>query len=224
MLVFSVYKPKREIMKRSFAIIIIVFLALPAFSQFKFGLKAGVSSTSLTMSDLVSVSSGTKSYTIEEVSGMNYGFHGGVFARFSISKLFIQPEVLFSTSASEYKVTDVLNSTVDEVKQKFNKIDIPVIVGVKLGPARINAGPVGSLNITTPKELIDDPGLEAIYGKMSFGYQAGVGVDLLKKITVDLRYEGSLKKYQTQIENAAGTAVNLDDRPNAFLLSVGIMF
>lgn len=211
-------------MKKALAIMITVFIALPAFTQFNFGIKAGVTSTSLTMNDLVSVSSGTKSYTIEEVSGMNFGFHGGVFGRVSISKLFVQPEILFSTSTSEYKVTDVLNSTVDEVKQTFNKIDVPVMVGVKLGPARINAGPVGSFNITTPEQLIDDPDFEAIYGMMSFGYQAGVGVDLLGKLTVDLRYEGSLKKYQTQIENAAGVAVNLDDRPSAFLMSIGLMF
>ncbi|MFH0842841.1 MAG: porin family protein [Bacteroidota bacterium] len=211
-------------MKRLFALVITVLIALPAFNQFNFGIKAGVNSTSLTMNDIVSVSSGTKTYTIEEVSGMNFGFHGGVFGRISISKLFVQPEILFSTSTSEYKVTDVLNTTVDEVKQKFNKIDIPVLVGVKFGPARINVGPVGSFNITTPEELIDDPDFEAIYGKMSFGYQAGLGVDLLGKLTIDLRYEGSLKKYQTQIENAAGTSFNLDDRPSALLLSVGIMF
>jgi len=211
-------------MKRLFALVITVLIALPAFTQLKFGIKAGVNSTSLTMNDLVSVTSGTKTYTIEEVSGMNYGFHGGVFGRISISKLFVQPEILFSTSTSEYKVTDVLNTTVDEVKQKFNKIDVPVLIGVKLGPARINAGPVGSFNITTPEELIDDPDFEAIYGKMSFGYQAGLGVDVLGMLTVDVRYEGSLKKYQTQIENTAGTSFNLDDRPSALLLSIGVMF
>jgi opacity protein-like surface antigen len=211
-------------MKKLMIIAIAALLTLPAFSQFKFGIKAGVNSTSLTMADLVSVSSGAKSYTIEDVSGMNFGFHGGVFGRISILMLYVQPELLFSTSSSDYKVTNVLNSTVVEVKQKFNKIDVPVMVGVKLGPARLNAGPVGSFNITTPEALIDDPDFKAIYGKMSFGYQAGVGVDLLGILTVDLRYEGSLKKYQTQIENKAGTAVNLDDRASAFLLSVGIMF
>jgi hypothetical protein len=58
---------------------------------------------------------------------------------------------------------------------------------------------------------------------MTIGYQAGVGFDLFKRLTFDLRYEGSLKKYQNQIQNLAGTKVNLDDRPNAFLLSVGII-
>ena len=56
------------------------------------------------------------------------------------------------------------------------------------------------------------------------GYQAGLGFDLLNFLTFDLRYEGSLKKYQNQIENLAKTKVNLDDRANAFLFSIGIMF
>jgi len=155
---------------------------------------------------------------------MNYGFHGGLFVRLKITKLFIQPELLFSTRTNEYKITDMQTTNMNDVKQKFSKIDIPVMVGVKLGPARINAGPVGSFLINTPEELIDNPDIEAIYGRMSFGYQAGVGVDIINKLTVDLRYEGSLKKYQTQIENAAGISVNLDDRPNAILLSLGLMF
>ncbi|OFY65938.1 MAG: hypothetical protein A2V64_09865 [Bacteroidetes bacterium RBG_13_43_22] len=211
-------------MKKLLIIVIAFSLAMPAFSQFKFGLKAGVSSTTITMEDVKQVTSGTTTYSIEKLEGMNFGFHGGVFARVSISKLFVQPEILFSTRTNEYTVTDVLTATEEDVKQSFNKVDVPVMVGVKLGPARINLGPVGSFLINTPAELIDDPAFETIYGKMSFGYQAGVGVDLLGKLTVDLRYEGSLMKYQNQIENAAGTSFNLDDRPNAFLLSIGLMF
>ncbi len=211
-------------MKKLILMTIAVFIVLPGMAQLNFGIKAGVSSTSITMDDIKSVSSGVHDYTVEKLEGMNYGFHGGAFLRLKLLKFFVQPELLFSTRTNEYKVTEVLTSDVEEVKQNFSKIDIPVIVGVKLGPARINAGPVGSFLINTPKELIDDPDLEAIYGKMSFGYQAGAGLDIFNKLTVDLRYEGSLKKYQTKIENAVGTEVNLDDRPNAILLSIGFMF
>jgi opacity protein-like surface antigen len=59
---------------------------------------------------------------------------------------------------------------------------------------------------------------------MTIGYQAGLGFDLLNTLTVDLRYEGNIKKYQNQIENLTGTKVNLDDRTSSFILSLGIMF
>jgi opacity protein-like surface antigen len=39
-----------------------------------------------------------------------------------------------------------------------------------------------------------------MYNDLTFGYQAGIGVDIVKKVTVDLRYEGSLQKYQTKID------------------------
>ena len=99
------------------------------------------------------------------------------------------------------------------------------MVGLKLGPIRINAGPAANIAIGSPKALVTDSNLKDLYSKTSFGYQAGVGFDLFKLLTFDVRYEGNLKKYQNQIQNITGnTTVNLDNRPNAFLFSVDLMF
>ena len=211
-------------MKKLFVIVLAAFIALPAISQVKFGLKAGASTTSITMEDLKTLTSGSTQYTVEKLKGANYGFHGGLFVRLNISKLYIQPELLFASQTYDYTVTNVQTEAESIIKQNFNKLDIPVMVGVSLGPLRINAGPSGSLLINSPKDLIDHPDFKAMYSKMTIGYQAGLGFDLFKKLTFDLRYEGSLKKYQNQIENALGTTFNLDDRPNAFHLSVGLIF
>jgi hypothetical protein len=211
-------------MKKLLVILLAVFIALPAFSQINFGLKAGVSTTSVTMEDLKTLTSGSTSYAVEKLKGANYGFHGGLFVRLNISKLYIQPELLFATRTNEYTVTNIQTEAENIVKQNFNKLDIPVMIGFHLGPLRINAGPSGSLLINSPKDLIDNPDFKSMYANMTIGYQAGLGFDLFKKLTVDLRYEGSLKKYQNQIENALGTTFNLDDRPNAFHLSVGLIF
>jgi len=212
-------------MKKLLAILFTVLIALPAFSQLNFGIKAGLSTTSITMADAKTITSGTTHYTIDKIKGANYGIHFGVFGRLSISKLYIQPELLFATRSNEYTLSKV-NSLVDSISvtQNFNKLDIPVMVGLKFGPLRVNAGPVGSLRLGSPKDLVNDPDFKAMYASMTFGYQAGVGLDILKKLTIDLRYEGSLKKYQNQIENTTGTKFTLDDRPNAFLVSVGIIF
>jgi len=211
-------------MKKLSVIILVVLLSLPAFSQLKFGIKAGVSTNSLTMDDIKQITSGTTTYSVQRLEEAKYGFHGGVFMRVKLLALYVQPELLFASKSSAYTVKNVTAGTTKEVVQNMNKLDIPVMVGLKFGPVRVNAGPAGSLLIGTPKELIDDASFKSTYAKMSIGYQAGVGLDILKKLTIDLRYEGSLKKYQTQIENLAGTTVNLDDRPNAFLFSLGLMF
>jgi hypothetical protein len=213
-------------MKKLFVILFVILVSIPAFSQIKFGLKAGVSTTSLSMPTIKTVTSGTTSFTVDALTAAKYGFHGGAFVRLTFFGVYVQPELLFATRSNEYTVTNVTatGAPVSYIaKQTFNKLDIPVMLGFKLGPIRLNAGPVGSLLINSPKAIITNPDFKNNYSKMTIGYQAGLGFDLLF-LTFDLRYEGNLKKYQNQIENLAKTKFNLDDRPNAFLLSVGIMF
>ncbi len=209
-------------MKKSILIVLSVFLALPAFSQVNFGLKAGVSTTNVKMEDVKTLTSGDTEYLVNAIKAANYGFHAGAFVRFSMLGFYIQPELLFASRTDEYKIEGGVETEI--VKQQFNRLDLPIMIGAKLGPVRLNAGPAARLLINSPKDLITDPDFKAMYNDLTFGYQAGIGVDIIKKITLDLRYEGSLQKYQTKIENEAGTKFTLDDRPNAFLLSVGIMF
>jgi hypothetical protein len=211
-------------MKKLIAIVFVVLVSIPAFSQIKFGLTAGVSTTSLSMPTIKTITSGTTSFTVDALTAAKYGFQGGAFVRITLFGFYIEPELLFSTRTDDYTVTNVQSTESIIVKQTFNKLEVPVMLGFKLGPLRLNAGPTGSLLINSPKELISDPDFKNNYSRMTFGYQAGLGFDLLNFLTFDLRYEGSLKKYQNQIQNLIGTKYNLDDRPNAFLFSVGIMF
>src|SRR5665647_876226 len=137
-------------MRKLIVILFVVLLSVPAFSQIKFGLKAGVSTTSLSMPTIKTITSGTSTYTVDALTNAKYGFHGGAFVRLTFFGVYIQPELLFSTRTNEYTVTNVTNqsSPVAYVaKQNFNKLDIPVMLGFKLGPLRLNAGPVGSLLI-----------------------------------------------------------------------------
>jgi hypothetical protein len=212
-------------MRKLIVFIIAAVITLPAFSQVKWGIKAGLSTTSVTMSHVKTLSTSSTNYTVDAIKEANYGFHAGLFIRMTVLGIYLQPEFVFASTENQYNVTNVTAGTAAVIQsQKFNKLDIPVLIGVKLGPIRVNAGPSASLLINSPKALINSPELESVYSRMSFGYQAGVGLDILKLLTIDLRYEGSLKKYQNQIQNLTGTTYNLDDRPNAFLLSVGLMF
>jgi len=212
-------------MKKIILIVLSVFIVLPAISQVKFGLKAGLSTTNLKMEDVKPLTSGETEYLVNALKGANYGFHAGAFVRFSMMGFYVQPELLFASRTDEYTIADAENPTAETIKkQQFNQLDLPIMLGLKVGPVRLNAGPSARLLINSPKELITDPDFKTRYNNLTFGYQAGLGVDIIKRITIDLRYEGSLQKYQTQIENVAGTKFTLDDRPNAFLLSVGLMF
>lgn len=198
--------------------------ALSVSAQVNFGLKAGVSTTSLSMPTAATITSGSSSYNVDALTSAKYGFHGGIFFRFTLLGIYLQPEFLFSTRTNEYTVENNQNLTSVIVKQNFNRLDIPVMLGVKLGPLRLNAGPSGSILINSPKDLIANPDFKNRYNRMTIGYQAGVGLDILHFLTLDVRYEGSLRKYQNRIQNITGTTFNLDDRPNAFLFSLGLMF
>lgn len=211
-------------MKKLLVIVLAVLLGIPAFSQLKIGLKAGLSTTSISMDEAVSLTGQAGTYTVQALKNADYGFHGGLFMRLTMFGIYLQPEVLFATSDHIYSITNPNEVTPVEISQKINKLEIPVLLGFKLGPIRLNAGPAATVAIGSPKELISDPDLKDLYSKTTFGYQAGLGFDLFKKLTFDARYGGSLKKFQNEIESITGTTVSLDNRPNSFLFSVGLMF
>lgn len=201
-------------MKKILLVLIAVALSSGAFAQFSWGLKAGASSNTFKM-DPLTATAGTVLDAAEEAS---WGFHGGAFFRISALGILIQPEVLFSMAENNILVDDAGVETVKS--QKFNKLDVPLMVGIKLGPARLMAGPAASVMLSSTDEISDVDGLAK---RATFGYQAGVGLDLLKKITLDVRYEGGLNNFGDDIE-IGGQELVLDGRSSAIILSVGVMF
>jgi len=205
-------------MKKSFVLILVAFITLPAFSQIKFGIKAGVGTTTVPTYNF-----GTGAYNIEALKTASYGFHGGVFLRITVWKIYIQPEALLATNSYSYNVQQGTNPK-ELIKQNFNKLDIPVMAGIKLGPVRLNVGPVATVQIGSPKALINDPSFSDMYKGATFGYQAGAGFDLFKKLTFDVRYEGSLSGKFGDAVSIGGQSFKLDSRQPSVLLSIGWMF
>src|SRR5690606_2614824 len=83
-------------------------------------------------------------------------------------------------------------------KVKFTSLDLPVLLGTKFGPGKLNfrlmAGPVFSFIVDENTDFqqaynaISDFGN---YKKQTIGAQAGAGIDL-GKLTADVRYEAGL--------------------------------
>lgn len=212
-----IVKPKNSKMKKSILILLTIAISSGAFAQFNWGLKAGASSNNF---NFESVQSGTQA-TIEAAEQATWGFHGGVFFRLSLFGLIVQPEVLLSMAENNLLYTEVAGSSADEIKSQFKKLDVPIMLGVKLGPVRIMGGPAASVMLSSTSEIIENPG--DLYKNATFGYQAGLGVDIAEKVTIDLRYEGGLTKYGEEI-TIGGESFTLDGRANAIILSAGIMF
>jgi hypothetical protein len=174
---------------------IILFLTLATFAQAQFfmlGIRGGLSSSTVRVDDVINIPSGSN-YSLESYDPL-VGFHAGVVSRITIRKLFIQPELLFSSSGGQVKVSDLTSGTYTLREQKFNRIDIPVLAGVKTGPLRLEAGPVASFTLSEKSDLFETSGYKDDFKKATIGYQAGIGFDLFKKLAFDLKYEGSLSK------------------------------
>jgi len=211
-------------MKRIFGIILIATALTTAINaQFlKFGLCAGLSSSSVHFNDVKNVVSGSTSYDIV-ASNASVGFHFGLFGRIKIANVFIQPELLFTSSGGQVKVTDLTTNTSVVKDQKFNKIDIPVLAGLKFGPARIEVGPVASFMLSQKTDFFDASAYKADFKKATIGYQAGVGLDFFKAVTLDLKYEGSLSKIGNGI-TVGGNSYPYDSRNSQLILSLGLFF
>ena len=220
--------------KKLFAMLVVILaLAGTTNAQFlRFGFKGGVTSSNVkfdkTTLEQVSTESGVKDFIVEQ-GDSKMGIQFGFFGRIKIASLFIQPEVLFTHSQGEVILTDTDANKVYNETQKFNKVDIPVMIGWKFGPARLGFGPVASIMLNEKDGLKDklsnlsNETTDNKFKNATFGYQVGVGLDILKKVTLDIKYEGNLSKLGSGIK-LGDTNYSFDQRNPQWIFNVGIFF
>ncbi|MFA6401271.1 MAG: porin family protein [Salinivirgaceae bacterium] len=171
-----------------------------------------------------------------EPSSYDFGYHFGAFARFKVLGIFIQPELIFSQTKTTINIQNedaenIANSVVKSAAEiKYTNFDIPVMVGVKFGPARLYGGPVATFKLGNKADKSASAEVNemltsftAVTQKATFGGQAGVGLDILKKVTLDVRYEFALSKLGDNI-SAGGESCSTDQRQSQFIASIGWIF
>ena len=196
-------------------IVLSTFVYLQAFSQFKIGIRGGISSSSISAKELV-----TTDVKLETLSNSLVGFHFGLMVQAKFMGAYLQPELLFSSTGGKVKLTDVNGSSI--LDQKFSRIDIPIIIGKKFGPARVGIGPVASFIINSNSELTDVQGYDDKFKTATFGYQIDLGLDVWN-LAIDLKYEGNLSKLGDGV-NIGTSHYNFDSRGHQFILSIGYLF
>ena len=103
--------------------------------------------------------------------------------------------------------------------QQFNKIDMPIMVGMKFGPARVQLGPIASIVLSNKSALADYGNYEEEFNGATWGYQVGVGLDLGESIILDAKYEGSLSRLGKGVK-IGGETRNFDSRTNQFVVGI----
>lgn len=204
--------------KVAFAFFALVLLALQADAQIRFGLRTGLSSSNL---DRETISANGVSVAIKDAS---YGYHIGLFGRAKLNKnWYLQPEATFNSNSVDFEVTDFSDGFVNTIlTEKYQQLDLPLMLGYKLGPLRVEGGPTGHLHIASKSELEQIGSYDRRFSNFNVGYQAGVGLDIWK-LLVDLRYEGNFNQFGDHM-SIGGEQIKFSQTPARWLLTVGFSF
>lgn len=113
-------------------------------------------------------------------------FHGGAFALFKLTKIGIQPEIIFSQQGSKF------NFDGTDLESNFDYINIPVILKIYLlAGLNLQVGPqFGFLS----KAELDGQDIKSSFKGSDTSLGIGVGWDLPLRFTIDARYNLGLSK------------------------------
>jgi hypothetical protein len=199
---------------RILAIVFFAFIASSHAQLFSTGLKGGLQ-TQINKPDGISVGSGDSSFGLE-VDQFRFGTQFGAWFRFG-NRIFIQPELVFNSNRTDYQVKQ--NNIAGAVfSEKYNTLDVPVLLGFKLGPVRVQGGPVGHVFLSSKSDLVDISGYDEKFKDMTWGYQAGLNIGF-GRLSADLRYEGNFSNTGDHIR-FFGDQYNFSNNPNRLILGL----
>ncbi len=187
---------------------------------FRLGIKGGVNLSTLNTSLLTS---GINQFYVENAKNQT-GYVAGIYARVG-RKVFLEPELLFSAKGGTLNTTNVVSGDKKIIDINYTNIDVPLLLGIKLGHLHFLGGPIASYQLSS-NETVDAAFNNYLGGsianglsKSQVGYQVGGGIDLLG-ITLDVKYEGSLTDIAKDIKVPAG--VTLSQKPSLVQVTLGI--
>jgi len=206
----------------TFAILFCFLNSYTVWSQIEFGIKGGLHSLDLTAESIILPGS-DEAFEVDFIES-KYGFQFGLYTRIKVFGMYIEPAAMLHSTSVNYTLneinqTGILNSVKNE---SFTNLDLPVMIGFKVLFLKAFFGPVAHLNITSASDLVDIPGYSQRFDKATYGFQAGLGLDIWK-FRIEAKYEGNLSKFGEHIfigdEN-----FSFDQRPSRLIANVGYRF
>lgn len=198
-------------MKKIIAILLIGS-ALPVTAQFDFGVKLGLNTSRLLMDDIQNPNQVVQSL---QSGDQRFGFQGGLFSAINFLTYQVRIEGYYSSVNVEYKGTKNNQPFTETVT--LNRLDFPILFGLKFEPVRANFGPVMSYNVSTTNSVLEN-GLK----NGTLGGQIGLGIDFLK-FFMETRYEFGLSRFSDQV-TIDGQSIPFDSRVSLISLAVGYKF
>ncbi|HAN76660.1 MAG TPA: hypothetical protein DCQ31_02215 [Bacteroidales bacterium] len=206
-------------MRKIVSTLIAAFIVINLNAQiFDYGVNAGINSATLKMAPTEIKSTADATVFLAEAADASFGFHFGGQARVKFLGLFVEPAVQFSTLNSNIKLTEKVTSATQIVKESYNRLDIPIMVGYKFSYFKAFAGPVGSVLLSSKSEVKDRTGFEQALKRASWGYQVGLGFQY-NKLAIDIKREGPITALGDS-QTVSGQTINFDSRPSKWILQV----
>jgi len=203
-------------MKHFLVVSILLLCAAAAQAQFAFGLKGGFQ-TQLKNPEDITIGTGDTSFSFG-VDDLKFGTQFGAWFRIG-NTVFLQPEIIFNSNRTDFRIGET--SAGDIVKsERYQNLDIPVLVGVTAGPIRLHAGPVGHYFLSSKSELTDVKGYAERWKQFTWGWQAGLALGT-GRISADIRYEGNFNKFGDQV-TFFGDKYAFSNNPARLVLALNI--
>lgn len=165
---------------------LIFSIGLISTAQAQFGVRAGYNSSNFSDTNFDS----------------KHGFHVGAYYKIKAPVVAIEPGIQFTQKG--YTGMDAASG--DDITEKVNYIDVPVLVRVNLLPIlNVFAGPQGSVLISRDYELgnTSDSSTEVIKG-YDIGAVLGLGVNLPLGLNLQASYDlglSDLNYFNTDVKN-----------------------
>lgn len=210
-------------MKRIFIITIALLSILEStHGQFEWGVKVGISSFDLASEGLVFRNDEHK-YELN-FANAEYGVHFGLYTRISFLGIYAEPAILFNSNTVNYDLGQLSEdgpfSTLKS--ETYRNVDIPLLLGTKLGVFRIQGGGVAHFYLDSTSDLFAINGYEQNFKEATYGIQFGAGVDIWR-LRFDMLYETNLNPFGDHIM-VNGEEFAFDDGADRVVMTLGIRF
>jgi hypothetical protein len=187
---------------------------------FRLGIKGGVTMASLKTDNLTY--NGMSDFVVENLNGKS-GYTAGVYMRLG-RKLFVEPELLVSYKNGSFDILKTISTQRVQFDVHYTSLDVPIMLGYRLGPLHVMAGPVASYSMNSNNTIAEALGtnlgsLQAATTKAYISYTAGAGIDLLG-LTLDVRYEGNVTDLSKTVPLPQG--VNFSQKASLWHATLGI--
>lgn len=164
---------------------VVIAITANTFAQLGVGVKAGLNYSSIKAEN--------KEF---DQSGI-LGYQAGIWARLG-DAFYFQPEIYLGSKGADLKFSTNNTVVTQREKIKFTTLDVPLLVGTKIGFDKLNfrlmGGPSLQFNLDKNENVFSQATNPDFYKYEDFvtNIQVGAGVDI-GNISVDLRYETGLQ-------------------------------